>query len=245
MMIKLQPELRFKEFSGDWEEKKLNSLMQFKNGINASKEAYGKGKKFINVLDILSESPIVYENIKGSVEVSNDIFNKNTVTYGDIVFQRSSETREEVGTANVYIDKENTATFGGFVIRGKKINEYDPIFMNKLLKTSSARNEITSKSGGSTRYNLSQSTLNEIILRFPSLPEQEKIASFLSSVDDKIEKLEGKKKKLRGYKKGIMQKIFSQEIRFKDENGQNFSDWEEKKFEDFTKIKSRITNTNK
>ena len=51
---------------------------------------------------------------------------------GDILFQRSSETREEVGTACVYLDKNKTATFGGFVIRGKKIGDYEPMFLNKL-----------------------------------------------------------------------------------------------------------------
>ena len=50
------------------------------------------------------------------------------MNYGDILFQRSSETREEVETTSVYLDKDKTATFGGFVIRGKKNGEYEPIF---------------------------------------------------------------------------------------------------------------------
>lgn len=169
-----------------WVEKKLGDLLEFKNGINASKEQYGKGVKFINVLDILNNDFITYDNIAGRVDIDDTTLEKYPVKYGDILFQRSSETREEVGTANVYLDKEKTATFGGFVIRGRKIGNYDPIFFNKLLKTNAARDSITSKSGGSTRYNVGQEILTSVILHFPSLCEQEKIAAFLTLIDDRI-----------------------------------------------------------
>jgi len=214
------PKLRFKEFSGGWELKKLSQLLEFKNGINASKEQYGSGFKFINVLDILNNDFITHDLIIGSVDVDESVFEKYSVNYGDILFQRSSETREEVGTACVYLDSK-PATFGGFVIRGKKIGEYDPMFLNKLLKTDLSRNEITSKSGGSTRYNVGQETLSSVALPFPSLPEQQKIASFLSAVDEKIQQLTRKKEWLEQYKKGVMQQLFSGKLRFKDENGKH------------------------
>lgn len=230
------PKLRFKEFSGDWESQKLGGLLEFKNGINASKEQYGHGKKFINVLDILNNDYITYENIIGKVNIDDAIFEKYSVGYGDVVFQRSSETREEVGTANVYLDKTKNATFGGFIIRGKKVGEYDPTFMNKLLKTSSARKEITTKSGGSTRYNVGQETLSDVEVMFPKLKEQEKIASFLSLVDKKISLQAEKVEALKDYKNGMMQKIFSRELRFKDDDGRDYPEWEEKKLGDVTDI---------
>lgn len=222
------PQLRFKGFEDEWEEKKLGSLLKFKNGINADKDAYGKGVKFINVLDILNNNYITADKIIGKVSIDSDILSKYIVNYGDVLFQRSSETREEVGTANVYLDKESV-TFGGFVIRGEKIGEYEPFFMNNLLKSSSARKEITTKAGGSTRYNVSQEILSEVLVKFPSLEEQKKIADFFTLMDKKIEKQSEKVEALKIYKKGMMQKIFKQEIRFKDENGEEFSEWEEKR----------------
>ena len=239
-MEKLQPNLRFPEFEGNWQERKLSELLNFKNGINASKEKYGSGYKFINVLDIIQNDIITHDRIIGSVQISESEFLKNIVEFGDILFQRSSETREEVGQANVYLDKLQPATFGGFVIRGKKKADYDPVFMNFVLKTKTTRNDITSKSGGSTRYNIGQETLSGVSIFFTTLPEQTKIASFLTTVDKKIAGLKKQLTLLEPYKKGVMQKIFVQELRFKpapnetsgDENGNDFPDWEEKKVKD-------------
>ena len=230
------PKLRFKEFSGDWEEIKLKQILEFKNGINASKEQYGKGIKFINVLDILNNDFITYDNIIGKVDIDEKLLDKYSVNYGDILFQRSSETREEVGMANVYLDNK-IATFGGFVIRGKKIGNYVPTFINKVLKTNLARNEIISKSGGSTRYNVGQDILNEVRIIIPNMQEQEKIADFLSSVDKKIAITEEKLDLFKDYKKGIMQKIFKQELRFKDSNGNDYPEWEEKRLGDVFSFK--------
>ncbi|SDA95367.1 type I restriction enzyme, S subunit [Algoriphagus alkaliphilus] len=156
--------------------------------------------------------------------------------YGDILFQRSSETREEVGQANVYLDKTRPATFGGFVIRGKKVGVYDPSFLNYLLKTPRSRNEITSKSGGSTRYNVGQETLSQVPVILPILTEQQKIAEFLTAVDRRIELLQAKKEKLEAYKKGVMQQIFSQKLRFKADDGSDFPDWEERKLGEVAKF---------
>jgi len=188
--------LRFRQDNGKeypkWEKRKLGELLEFKNGINASKEQYGSGYKFINVLDILNNNFITNDKIIGKVDISETVFTKYSVKYGDVLFQRSSETREEVGIANVYLDKDKSATFGGFVIRGRKIGEYEPTFFNSLLKTDLAREQITSKSGGSTRYNVGQDVLSSVILNFPSLPEQTKIANFLSSIDDKNKRADQK-----------------------------------------------------
>ncbi len=230
------PALRFPGFEDKWQYNTLGNLLEFKNGINANKDQYGHGVKFINVLDILNNDFITYDKIIGSVAVDENTIDKNAVRYGDILFQRSSETREEVGSASVYLDQEKIATFGGFVIRGKKIADYVPEFFNKLLKTDTARDSITSRSGGSTRFNVGQETLSSVNLAFPSFSEQLKIASFLTSVDEILTKLKKQKTLLEQYKKGVMQKIFSQEIRFNVENREEFPEWKVKKFGDVAEI---------
>ena len=229
------PKLRFKAFDGDWSETLFQDLFIFKNGVNASKEQYGSGIKFINVLDIINNSNgITYDSIIGSVNITSKEIDKNLVKYGDVLFQRSSETREEVGQSNVYLGKD-PVVFGGFVIRGSAQKEYDPIFMNGLLKTDSLRDQITQLSGGSTRFNIGQDSLNKVSAYLPLKEEQTKIASFLSAVDEKISQLTQKHELLSQYKQGMMQKLFSHQVRFKADDGSDFGAWEDKKLGEISK----------
>ncbi|AXR04920.1 restriction endonuclease subunit S [Salinimonas sediminis] len=236
------PELRFPEFDGKLESKTLGDFMSFKNGINADKGQYGHGRKFINVLDIIAKKPIYHDKIIGSVSVSDKEFEKNEVKYGDILFQRSSETREEAGQSNIYLDKHNTATFGGFVIRGRPTVKFSPLYFDALLKTSTLRKEITTKSGGSTRFNVGQDSLSAVNVTLTTdFEEQQKIANFLSSVDTKLAKLGRKKAHLEDYKRGLMQQIFSLKLRFKQDDGSEFPKWEIKTLKD---LAYRQTNKN-
>ena len=205
----LEPKLRFKEFKNNWNLMSLNSLMEFKNGINATKDAYGKGIKYISATDILNNNFITYEKIKGLVNIDNITLKNNSVTYGDVVFQRSSETIEDIGRANVYLDHNKIATFGGFVIRGKKKGDYNPLFINYLLQNSSSRKAIIVKGAGAQHYNISQEELEKIELYFPSIQEQEKIANLLSLLDKKIELQKRKVDALKIYKRGLLYKIFN------------------------------------
>lgn len=233
------PELRFREFEGEWKRETLGNLLSFKNGVNAEKGQYGSGFKFINVLDIIQNDFITHDVIIGEVELSEKEVQKNEVKYGDILFQRSSETREEVGQANVYLDQEKSAVFGGFVIRGRAKRPYDAAFMNGMLKTDHARKEITTKSGGSTRYNVGQETLSEVKVFIPEVPEQKKIADFLSAVDARIKHLNRKKELLEQYKKGVMQRLFNYDGADEQEN---YDSKEETKTEKSQSIKGHHKN---
>ena len=229
-----KPQLRFNGFQGSWTICELGDYLTFKNGINADKDSYGSGYKFINVLDIINNDFITNELITGTVNVDKKTFEKNEVLYGDLLFQRSSENREEAGQSNVYLDHNNSSCFGGFVIRGRAKRKYNPVFLNYLLKTDLARKEIVSKSGGSTRYNVGQDTLSEVKIYISGdETEQQKIADFLSAVDKKISLLKEKHALLAQYKKGVMQKLFKQEIRFKDDSGSDFPDWQWKQGNEF------------
>ena len=158
-----------------------------------------------------------------------------TVEYGDAVFQRSSENVQDAGRANVYMDKDRPATFSGFVIRGKRIANYEPMFMNGLLNTFSVRKQIMSKAQGAQHINVGQEILSSVRVNMPSLPEQQKIAEFLSTIDTVIEKQKETVSAWEERKKGVMQKLFSQEVRFKADDGSQFPEWEEKKLKNILK----------
>lgn len=234
------PKLRFKGFSKNWSSNKLEHIFSFKNGLNASKEMYGQGIKFINVLDIINNDKINFDVIQDSVVATDEQISNYKVIQGDILFQRSSETREEVGQANVYTDSK-IVLFGGFVIRARPVIKINSIFFNFQLKTDALRKDITQRSGGSTRYNIGQDSLGEVTAFLPEIDEQTKIADFLSSIDEKITLLNKQCNLLGQYKKGMMQKIFSQEVRFKDKNGNVYSEWKIKPFKELYKL--LITNS--
>ena len=136
-------------------------------------------------MDILNNAIITNDCIRASVDVSEEELQNFCVGYGDILFQRSSETLEDVGRANVYMD-DKPAVFGGFVIRGKKKAEFNPLFFRDLLASPFARKKIIPMGAGAQHFNIGQEGLNKVKLNFPNLKEQEKIGRFLTLLDKRI-----------------------------------------------------------
>ena len=179
------PHLRFPEFHGEWEKHGLSEYLDFKNGLNPDSKRFGKGIKFISVMDILNNPVITYDCIRASVQATDAEISSFSVENGDILFQRSSETLEDVGRANVYID-DKVAVFGGFVIRGKKKANYNPLFFRYLLSSPYARKRIIPMGAGAQHFNIGQEGLSKVSLNFPSIEEQTKIASLLHLLDERI-----------------------------------------------------------
>ena len=197
------PNLRFPNFCTPWKIIPISNLLQFQNGINGSPEQYGKGVKFISVGDILNNIYITYDNIKGLIDIDEKTLYSYSVTYGDILFQRSSEIIDDIGRTNVYLDKNNIATFGGFVIRGKKIGQYNPVFFNYLLKSPSSRKSIIRLGAGAQHYNIGQENIKTLNFCFPDEIEQAKIACLFSKIDERIQT----QSKIIELKKSIIKKI--------------------------------------
>ena len=200
------PPLRFPEFHGEWEEHGLSEYLDFKNGLNPDSKRFGKGIKFISVMDILNNPVITYDCIRASVQATDAEMSSFSVEYGDILFQRSSETLGDVGRANVYID-DKVAVFGGFVIRGKKKANYNPLFFRYLLSSPYARKRIIPMGAGAQHFNIGQEGLSKVLLNFPSIEEQTKIASLLHLLDERIATQSKLIEKLESLIKGIAQKI--------------------------------------
>lgn len=196
-----------KEFP-EWEKTYLKDILFFQNGINTGKENFGNGIKLISVNEVLSPFPIKYDDISSSVMVDDNVGKKFSVTYGDVLFQRSSETREDAGTSNVYIDNTREAVFGGFVIRGKRIGDYNPIFLHELLRSPKVRQQIIKYAQGAQHINIGQESLEKIEIKLPCREEQEKIAELAIALYKKIELLTNKVEGLKNLKKGFMQQMF-------------------------------------
>ena len=187
---------------------RLSELMDFQNGINAYASKYGRGVRYISVSDILKNNYITYDKIVGQLDIDNQILEAYSVTYGDVLFQRSSETREDAGRSNVYLDTEKTATFGGFVIRGKKKSDYEPLYLKYALDSFGVRKQIMQCAAGAQHINVSQEDLANIVTVLPAAGIQKRISQFISSIDTRISIEEKKISAHIKLKKALLQQLF-------------------------------------
>lgn len=207
----------------DWKVIKLGELLDFKNGINAEKEAYGSGVKFINIMEIINNNSIYYNMIPGSVTLEEKQLLPNVVEYGDVLLNRTSETRKEIGLTAVYLDNEKPV-FGGFVIRGRcKDSRLNHQFKKNCFQSPILRKQIISKGQGAVRANIGQKELEQVLLPLPPLPEQQKIASILTSWEKAIFTTQSIIGELKLRNKGLAQQLLTGKKRLKGFDGE----WEE------------------
>ena len=236
------PKLRFKEFDDEWENACLVDLSidkSLNNGVFNDQNKVGKGYKLINVLDMYIERDID-ENRLSLLDLEKKEFERNQVKFGDIFFTRSSLVKEGIAFSNVYLGNSNDITYDGHLIKlSPDLNTINPIFLNYVLKTGQVRKQLIQGGKTATMTTIGQKEVGSSKVDFPSKSEQTKIASFLSAVDEKISQLNQKHELLSQYKQGMMQKLFSQQIRFKADDGSEFGEWEEKILKDlFPKIRN-------
>ena len=226
------PEIRFRGFTYAWERQRLGELLLFQNGFNGSSESFGSGVPLISVMDVLDDEFITHETVRGKARLNCEEASRYCVEYGDVLFQRSSENQEDAGTSNVYLDQHVSSAFGGFVIRGKKVGEYNPIFIKYLLGSSSIREQITHRAQGAQHINVSQDTLADVVLLMPSMREQEAVGLVFLHLDSLVTLHQRKLNKLHTIKKALLEKMFPKdgadvpEVRFKGFTGA----WKRKRF---------------
>ena len=192
---------------------KLEDLLDFQNGLNANAEKYGNGIKYISVMDILNNTYITYDKIKGLVEVNEKIMESYKVTYGDVVFVRSSEILKDAGKSNIYLDKNKNAVFGGFVIRGKKKSDYIPVYLKYALESYDVRKQIMKYAAGNQHVNIGQESLKKVKVKYLDIKYQNIVANVFKTIDQEIEKIKEKVNEYEILKKGLMQKLLTGKVK--------------------------------
>ena len=206
----------------EWGVKSFDDLFEFRNGVNADKQAYGQGVPFINVLEPITYSHIYGPEISGRVTLSEALLSSYEVRCGDVLFNRTSETQDEVGLASVYLGSERVV-FGGFVICGHPKNDsLDPLYAGYALRAPSVRSQIIPMGQGAIRANIGQQNLKLVLALVPARSEQSAIATALRDVDELLERLERLIAKKRDLKQAAMQQLLTGRTRLPSVLSQRF-----------------------
>lgn len=228
------PELRFPAFEDEWEEYFLEDKSDLITKGTTPKEWKNDGEvNFIKVENIDQDS--------GKVKISSKIsylehvkhLRRSILEEGDILFSIAGT----LGRITI-IDKEilpaNTNQALA-IIRNQSINKY---YLKTYLLGKSIKEYIRKNPTIGAQPNLSLKQIKSFKIKLPESEEQEKIGDFFSILDKQIELEEKKLELLEQQKKGYMQKIFSQELRFKDENGNDYPEWNKKEIQDLMEVAS-------
>jgi type I restriction enzyme S subunit len=190
-----------------WRSLYLGDVFSFKNGLNGEKSLYGAGAKFVNVMDVFRGPRLRHSEIVGEMAVSPRQLAEFAVKQGDVLFNRTSETDDEIALSTVYLDTA-PAVFGGFVIRARPSGKaLDQDFCIYGFQADSIRREMIRRGQGAIRSNIGQADLATVPILLPPLPEQRKIAAILSTWDSAIAALERLIANARAQKKALIQTL--------------------------------------
>lgn len=222
------PKLRFKEFDGDWAKTTLGLLSdKIGDGIHATPDYDDQGEiPFINGNNLINGVVTIskttkrinvseFQNYKQNLS-NQTIFLSINGTIGNLAFYQNEKFL--LGKSVCFINLKQTV---------------DKFFTYQILQSPQLKKTFNAELTGTTIKNLSLATVRNSEFFCPSQEEQTKIASFLSAMDEKISQLTQKNELLSQYKQGMMQKLFSQQIRFKADDGSEFGVWRSVKIKDF------------
>ncbi len=220
------PQLRFPEFEGEWDKLIVQNIAnKITDGTHDTPKPTEAGIPFLTAIHV-RDGFIDFDNCYYlPEEVHKKIYSRCNPEKDDLLMVNIG-----AGVAtSAKVDVDFEFSLKNVALIKPNQTKIDPDFFTQIQRRNSARLRHQISAGGAQPF-LSLKEIGKIKLIIPKeKTEQTKIANFLTAVDKRIDLLQKKKAELEQYKKGVMQKLFSQEIRFKDENGNDFPDWEEKK----------------
>ena len=218
------PKLRFKDNNGNdypqWEKKKLGDIVQFldnkRKPLEQSERIHGKYPYYgaSGIIDYINNYIFDEELVLLSEDGANIIDRNYPICY--------------IATGKYWVNNH------AHVLKTKSQ------YLNKFLCEALERLNYNKYNTGTAQPKLNQDICKNILLNIPILHEQEKIANFFSTIDKKIKNLANTITSLENQKKGLLQQIFSQKLRFKDKNGNNYPNWKKKKLGDLFTIKAGV-----
>ena len=221
------PKLRFKNFSqalinGPFEQYIKSS--KYGPRFDANDYDLNGNVKTIRGTDVALDATIKYEQVP-IANLPQKLIDEHQLQEGDILMI----TTADCGLSAVFEKQEIPFIASAYAVRIVLKNSLDSLWVKYYLQTQHIVNEVNKYVRKGTLSNLPLSDISKFSFTVPALEEQTKIATFLSAVDEKISQLTQKHELLSQYKQGMMQKLFSQQIRFKADDGSEFGEWEEKK----------------
>lgn len=198
----------------DWEIKKLGELGELKNGINKDKNDFGYGFPMVNLMDVFGINRIFKDNLNlGLVNANERDIKDFSLQKGDVLFIRSSVKPTGVGLTTLICNNLENTTYSGFIIRFRDNNYLNFEYKAHCFSDENFRKRLLNKSTISANANINQSALNSLILAIPPLPEQQKIATILSTWDNAIDHCKNIIENLKLRNKGLTQKLLTGKIR--------------------------------
>lgn len=232
------PELRFPEFKEEWKLQKLGNLAQFSKGKSLSKKDLNiNGNPCILYGELYTKYGAILNKVYSKTSTQNDslVFSKRNL----ILIPSSGETDIDIATATA-IDTDVKIAIGGDLNIITPINS-DGRFISLYINGKGKYN-LAKYAQGKSVVHLYNSDIKKLNFYLPTnMVEQKKIGNFFSKLDQQIELEEKKLELLEQQKQGYTQRIFSRELRFKDENGNDYPEWSIKKIEDISKVNKGFT----
>lgn len=233
MTEQMEPKLRFKDKNNndypDWETKKLHQIIDVKDGTHESPKPTDDGYLLVTSKNLKNSTLDFSESYSISKEDYEDINKRSKVEIGDILFGM-------IGTIGnpILLEKDGFAIKNVALLKTSSLQEREYIL--NFLKSNSITKQFYKLNVGGTQKFISLRSIRDLKIDIPSSEEAIKIGGFFSKLDQQIELEEKKLELLEQQKKGYMQKIFSQQLRFKDEKGNDYPKWIFKKFEEIFKV---------